>query len=147
MRCFLTLYTAFYSKKRNGVSRPLTRLFIFNQFLVTIRIDQISSICWNKKAFDRLVLPERTKDLIKSLVLVRTTKVGESRGLSIAGKRKDIIAGKGNGLIMLLHGAPGTGKTLTAGISSHVWPIALVQLLTMSRKVCLLFILGVFRLR
>lgn len=26
----------------------------------------------------------------------------------------DIIAGKGNGLIILLHGSPGTGKTLTA---------------------------------
>lgn len=30
-------------------------------------------------------------------------------------KRDDIIAGKGSGLIMLLHGGPGTGKTLTAG--------------------------------
>ena len=26
----------------------------------------------------------------------------------------DIIGGKGNGLIMLLHGGPGTGKTFTA---------------------------------
>ena len=26
----------------------------------------------------------------------------------------DIIKGKGNGLIILLHGSPGTGKTLTA---------------------------------
>jgi KaiC/GvpD/RAD55 family RecA-like ATPase len=31
-----------------------------------------------------------------------------------AGRMDDIIAGKGNGLIMLLHGSPGTGKTLTA---------------------------------
>lgn len=31
-----------------------------------------------------------------------------------AGKMDDIIAGKGNGLIILLHGSPGTGKTLTA---------------------------------
>lgn len=29
-------------------------------------------------------------------------------------KATDLIAGKGNGLILLLHGAPGTGKTLTA---------------------------------
>lgn len=28
----------------------------------------------------------------------------------------NLIAGKGNGLIMLLHGGPGTGKTLTAGM-------------------------------
>lgn len=26
----------------------------------------------------------------------------------------DIMEGKGNGLILLLHGGPGTGKTLTA---------------------------------
>lgn len=26
----------------------------------------------------------------------------------------DIIKGKGTGLILLLHGSPGTGKTLTA---------------------------------
>lgn len=31
-----------------------------------------------------------------------------------AGTLNDIIAGKGNGLIILLHGSPGTGKTLTA---------------------------------
>lgn len=28
---------------------------------------------------------------------------------------KDLVAGKGKGLVALLHGAPGTGKTLTAG--------------------------------
>lgn len=32
--------------------------------------------------------------------------------------RDDLIAGKGNGLIMLLHGGLGTGKTLTAGMST-----------------------------
>lgn len=31
-----------------------------------------------------------------------------------AEKSTDLISGKGNGLIMLLHGGPGTGKTLTA---------------------------------
>jgi SpoVK/Ycf46/Vps4 family AAA+-type ATPase len=37
--------------------------------------------------------------------------------MKLASKREDLIAGKGNGLIMLLHGGPGTGKTLTAGKS------------------------------
>ncbi|KAF6781543.1 AAA family ATPase [Colletotrichum sojae] len=31
-----------------------------------------------------------------------------------ADRMDDVIAGKGNGLIILLHGSPGTGKTLTA---------------------------------
>ena len=70
---------------------------------------------WNKSAFDRLVLPPQTKDVIKALVTVRTSQRGVKHGLGLAGKREDIISGKGNGLIMLLHGGPGTGKTLTAG--------------------------------
>lgn len=32
----------------------------------------------------------------------------------LADTSNDIIEGKGNGLIILLHGGPGTGKTLTA---------------------------------
>ena len=32
----------------------------------------------------------------------------------LSGASADIIEGKGNGLIILLHGGPGTGKTLTA---------------------------------
>jgi SpoVK/Ycf46/Vps4 family AAA+-type ATPase len=46
----------------------------------------------------------KTKELITALV---------SKQISAA-KSTDVIAGKGNGLILLLHGGPGTGKTLTA---------------------------------
>jgi hypothetical protein len=60
---------------------------------------------WNKKAFERLVLDKETKDLLRALVDVR---------MSDSKKMDDLVAGKGNGLIMLLHGSPGTGKSLTA---------------------------------
>ena len=76
---------------------------------------------WNRGAFDRLVLPPQTKELVRALVTVRTSQRGVKQGLGLAGKREDIISGKGNGLIMLLHGGPGTGKTLTAGTKSS-WP-------------------------
>lgn len=69
---------------------------------------------WNKEAFERLVLPSRAKDLVKALVMVRASKHGKRQDITL-GKRDDIIASKGNGLIILLHGGPGTGKTLTAG--------------------------------
>ena len=59
---------------------------------------------WNKKAFERLVLDAKIKEMIYALVDVQTTTK----------KMDDIITGKGNGLIILLHGSPGTGKTLTA---------------------------------
>ncbi|KAL8831184.1 MAG: hypothetical protein Q9170_005412 [Blastenia crenularia] len=42
------------------------------------------------------------------------SKRASSKALGVAGKRTDIASGKGNGLIMLMHGGPGTGKTLTA---------------------------------
>ncbi|KAK0744480.1 P-loop containing nucleoside triphosphate hydrolase protein [Apiosordaria backusii] len=78
-------------------------------------VDKIQPVSWNKAAFDQLVLPKRTKNIIKALVMVRRQTLQNS-GLQIGlkGGRDDIIAGKGSGLIMLLHGGPGTGKTLTA---------------------------------
>jgi ATPase family associated with various cellular activities (AAA) len=69
-----------------------------------LNMDQIHSVVWNKKAFDTLVLDRKTKELITALV---------SKQISST-KSTDVIAGKGNGLILLLHGGPGTGKTLTA---------------------------------
>ncbi|KAL9579549.1 MAG: hypothetical protein Q9212_005049 [Teloschistes hypoglaucus] len=81
---------------------------------IRIFVDNIHPVSWNKKAFDRLVLPPRTKDLVRALVTVRTSQRGIKQGLGVAGKRIDITSGKGNGLIVLLHGGPGTGKTLTA---------------------------------
>lgn len=96
----------------------------------------MGSITWNKEAFERLVLPSRTKDLVKALVMVRTSRRGAEQGMRLAGKRDDLIAGKGSGLIMLLHGGPGTGKTLTAGKS----PADLTGSLLISyRKVCFYF--------
>ena len=47
--------------------------------------------------------------------MVRASKDKERQGTNLALKRDDIIASKGNGLIILLHGGPRTGKTLTAG--------------------------------
>lgn len=71
-----------------------------------LNVDQIHPVVWNQQAFDSLVLDKdrKTKELITALV---------SKQIS-ADKSTDVIAGKGNGLILLLHGGPGTGKTLTA---------------------------------
>src|SRR6266511_1182273 len=70
---------------------------------INLSVDQISPIQWNKKAFERLVVKPKIKELIKALVSVHINM----------GKSADIVTGKGNGLIVLLHGGPGTGKTLT----------------------------------
>jgi SpoVK/Ycf46/Vps4 family AAA+-type ATPase len=75
----------------------------------------VKRVEWNVEAFRLLVLPKPTKDLIQALVEIRASKDGMAQIM----KRQDIISGKGQGLIMLLHGGPGTGKTLTAGMSHH----------------------------
>lgn len=49
---------------------------------------------WNKKAFDRLVLDQKLKDMIYALADVQIS----------AGKMEDIITGKGNGLVRMITG-------------------------------------------
>ncbi|KAK0639831.1 P-loop containing nucleoside triphosphate hydrolase protein [Cercophora newfieldiana] len=71
---------------------------------VDLIVDRISDVNWNKQAFRSLVIDEGTKELVQALV---TNQVAQEQGT-------DLIDGKGNGLIMLLHGSPGTGKTYTA---------------------------------
>ncbi|KAF2792274.1 P-loop containing nucleoside triphosphate hydrolase protein [Melanomma pulvis-pyrius CBS 109.77] len=66
--------------------------------------DRISPVVWNKKVFETLVMDRKPKDLIQALISKQVATE----------KSTDLIAGKGNGLILLLHGGPGTGKTLTA---------------------------------
>ena len=61
---------------------------------------------WSPTAFDRLVLDADTKSTLKHLA--RTN-------IQPAERTADVIEGKGRGIVMLLHGPPGVGKTLTAG--------------------------------
>lgn len=70
-----------------------------------IRIDRTTDVTWNKSVFKHLVLPPQTKELIQAAVTARGQRVGGAA---------DSISGKGQGLLILLHGGPGTGKTLTA---------------------------------
>ena len=71
---------------------------------VDLDVGSISDVTWNKKAFDQLVIDEETKELVLALI---TNKLAADDGA-------DFIESKGQGLIMLLHGGPGTGKTFTA---------------------------------
>jgi SpoVK/Ycf46/Vps4 family AAA+-type ATPase len=71
---------------------------------VDLEVDQIRDVTWNKQSFDHLVIEPETKTLIRALI---TNQIAREQGT-------DIIESKGNGLIILLHGGPGTGKTFTA---------------------------------
>ena len=76
-----------------------------NKKWLTFSIGSVKDIKYNEGAFDSLVLPEDHKELILALT--------ESQ---VANKESfdDVIQGKGRGMIMLLSGPPGVGKTLTA---------------------------------
>ena len=62
--------------------------------LVTLPIDQLKPIQWNEGAFESLAVDDDTKELVEALV---TNKIEADKGT-------DVVAGKGTGLIMLLHG-------------------------------------------
>lgn len=78
-----------------------------------ILVDHLSEIVFDELAFDQLVVRPEYKKMIKALV---ETHAGQNDGLA-----RDLVAGKGGGMVMVLHGKPGTGKTLTAeAISEHL---------------------------
>uniref|UniRef100_A0A0B7K9C2 AAA+ ATPase domain-containing protein n=1 Tax=Bionectria ochroleuca TaxID=29856 RepID=A0A0B7K9C2_BIOOC len=93
------------------IASPLVLGFSFaeKQWL-EFSVADVRDIQWNDQAWESLVLDPETKDLIRALV--------ESRKFNAATKIDDVIQGKGKGLVTVLHGPPGVGKTLTAeGIS------------------------------
>ena len=63
-------------------------------------MEHVGEVPWNNTAFDRLVLDESKKETIKALVTVHLKTV----------QNMDVVENKGNGLIILLHGSPGTGR-------------------------------------
>ncbi|KAJ3018814.1 UNVERIFIED_CONTAM: hypothetical protein HDU68_010978 [Siphonaria sp. JEL0065] len=72
-------------------------------------VKYITEIQYDEHAFERLVLDPERKKLILNLV-----NSGTSSNL-------DLINGKGNGMIFLLHGTPGVGKTLTGeSVAEHL---------------------------
>jgi AAA+ superfamily predicted ATPase len=72
--------------------------------IVDLVVSQISPVIWNKDMLDDLVMKPRNKDLLIALISQ------DYRDEASA----DIVHGKSDGLVILLYGGPGTGKTLTA---------------------------------
>jgi hypothetical protein len=75
-------------------------------------------------AFDDLVLPKSHKALLQALVRNQTRQFRSTSAIRTVDDEKsekrpgdismDLVRGKGKGVIILLHGAPGVGKTSTA---------------------------------
>lgn len=84
-------------------------------------VDNLQDIDFIRNSgFDDLVIPERHRSLLVALVDNHTS--GFQRRQERLKKRMkvpdnaqiDLVPGKGQGLIILLHGPPGSGKTSTA---------------------------------
>ncbi|XXH04731.1 protein required for normal CLN1 and CLN2 G1 cyclin expression [Hypoxylon texense] len=78
--------------------------FSIKQFLEFF-VDLVEPIEWNERCFDDLVLDQATKKTVQAVVSMHSSS---REGFD------DIVKGKGQGLVCVLHGPPGVGKTLTA---------------------------------
>ncbi|KAL9093035.1 MAG: hypothetical protein Q9165_004173 [Trypethelium subeluteriae] len=72
---------------------------------VNLFVNAIQEVTWSGGAFDSLVLPSKQKELILGF-----TETQSKHRQTF----DDVIEGKGKGIILLLCGPPGVGKTLTA---------------------------------
>lgn len=72
-------------------------------------INLLKEVEWSTDAFQRLILRPESKKAIKALVM---SFVDTPSSKIIP----DLVQGKGLGMVFLLHGPPGVGKTLTAGM-------------------------------
>jgi hypothetical protein len=69
-------------------------LFRLICLIVEVSVELISDVQWNKESFDRLVMDPKKKELARALVTIHNT----------TDQSADLLAGKGNGLVILLHG-------------------------------------------
>lgn len=85
--------------------------FLDKKFYIAV-VDKINDIVLNEQLFEQLVLPRSHKELVRVLVQ------SHSMGINF----DDFVEGKGLGLVLLLHGPPGAGKTMTAeGMITIIW--------------------------
>lgn len=76
-------------------------------------IDEMEDIEPEKRradsSYDDLILKKEHKDLLQATIKNQVEQGNNKRNFNV-----DIVKGKGKGLIILLHGVPGSGKTSTA---------------------------------
>jgi 5'-deoxynucleotidase YfbR-like HD superfamily hydrolase len=84
---------------------------------IHLLVQNIQDPGWIPNTWDSLILPQKEKLLLQSLV---TSHV-------YSDKPRDQAQQKGKGLVVLLHGTPGSGKTLTAEVAAEASKKALVS--------------------
>ncbi|ORY04111.1 P-loop containing nucleoside triphosphate hydrolase protein [Clohesyomyces aquaticus] len=80
-------------------------------------LPHIAEVAWNKQSMESLVLKSEQKALLQALVSSHP----------FPDNPRDQTKQKGKGLVILLHGSPGSGKTLTAECSAEITGRALLS--------------------
>ena len=96
-----------------GKRDPICRKYILLNTIGAFAVSQLSEVVWNERIFKSLVLEEDQRDLVHDLVQAHES-TGDEQVFD------DVVRGKGKGLIGLLTGPPGVGKTLTAEAVAEV---------------------------
>ncbi|PWY83402.1 hypothetical protein BO70DRAFT_379229 [Aspergillus heteromorphus CBS 117.55] len=81
---------------------------------VMVDIWSLQGVTAQANAFRDLKINPNHKRMVKALVQAHFKKQDLQKKRPLVGLSQDLITGKGSGLVILLHGAPGVGKTATA---------------------------------
>ena len=80
-----------------------------------IQVDGLRPVEPNKEGWNDLILPGKHKNMIQAQIKMHfKEKQSTKSGGEDEKTHLDVVRGKGEGLIILLHGVPGVGKTSTA---------------------------------
>ncbi|KAI1275385.1 hypothetical protein F5Y07DRAFT_369888 [Xylaria sp. FL0933] len=104
----------FVLRSRSWAKLDVAQLMDLNEYREKREIEDPTGESKSGNAFDNLVFPKDgldRKKIVRSLVAQHFRDKESSTGRE---EQLDIVRGKGKGLIILLHGAPGVGKTTTA---------------------------------
>ena len=85
-----------------------------------LTIDGLHPLKPSQGSWNDLILPSYHKTMVKSLVKNHFDNKVIGLRDSVGNNTGDLVRGKGKGLIILLHGAPGVGKTSTAECISEL---------------------------
>ncbi|KAF2003041.1 P-loop containing nucleoside triphosphate hydrolase protein [Amniculicola lignicola CBS 123094] len=110
------------SASPSDIDRMLCPPFVYGYSLAVkewcrFYLTKIHEVQWKENSFDALVMQEDQKSLLRALVSSH----------SFPENPRDQTKQKGKGLVILLHGSPGSGKTLTAECSAEITSRALLN--------------------
>ncbi|KAL2856501.1 hypothetical protein BJY01DRAFT_179464 [Aspergillus pseudoustus] len=100
------------------------RLFAYalqDRTFVILDINHVKQPSWIGDPFSDLIIHASQKQMVRSLVHSHFKKREMEQKHGFFGVGQDIINNKGRGLVILLHGVPGVGKSSTAEAVAQKW--------------------------